>query len=112
MSDPYYNITTPGHFFDFLVYIELIVQFPLALYLGWNSLTRRPRSGTEELAAAMYGATTGLCTAVVCHDMWHLGPEIIEPQAKRILLYLAYMPYAVIREYMHDSCTLKNTEML
>ena len=107
MSDPYYNIDIPGHFFDFMVYIELTVQFPLALYIVWSLFSRRYLSGEGEIAMVIYGTTTGICTAIVCNDMWHLGPEVITPAAKQMLLYAAYMPYAVIRKYVHHgSCTL------
>lgn len=101
MSDPYYNIDVPGHFFDFLVYIELVLQFPSALFIVWSLFSRRSLSGAGELAVVIYGTATGICTAIVCHDMWHLGPEVIEPAAKQTLLYAAYMPYAVIRKYAH-----------
>ena len=103
MSDPYYNIEVTGHFFDFLVYIELVFQFPLALFIVWSLLSQRFLSGAGELAVVIYGTATGICTAIVCHDMWHLGPDIMEPAAKQTLLYTAYMPYAVIRKFSHLS---------
>jgi hypothetical protein len=99
MADPYYNHSSPGHFFDSLVYLELAIQFPFALYLTRRLVAKQPLSGAGELATLVYGLTTGLCTAVVCYNMWHLGPEIISPQAKQTLLFGAYLPYAVIREY-------------
>lgn len=98
MADPYYHPDTPGTFFDFLVYVELIVQFPLALYLTRVLFAGNPLSGAGELAANVYGIVTGLCTAIVCNDMWHLGPDIISPQAKQTLLFAAYLPYAVLRK--------------
>ncbi|KAJ4266114.1 hypothetical protein NW762_004092 [Fusarium torreyae] len=100
MSDPYYNLDTPGHFFDFLVYVELIVRFPLALHLTRALLYKQRLSGAGELGTVVYGAVTGLCTAIVCNDMWHLGPEVITREAKQILLFGAYLPYAVIPVFM------------
>ncbi len=97
MSDPYYDMDAPGHFFDFLVYIELVVQFPLALYMISGGLWETTLSGTVELAGALYGIVTGLCTALVCHDMWHLGPDTIDASAKQTLLYGAYLPFAIFR---------------
>jgi hypothetical protein len=35
----------------------------------------------------------------VCHNMYHLGPEVISHEAKQTLLYAAYLPYAVLRQY-------------
>ncbi|KAF5626986.1 hypothetical protein F52700_8469 [Fusarium sp. NRRL 52700] len=99
MSDPYYDIDIPGHFFEFLVYVELVVQFPLALYLTRALLSKQRISGSAELAGVVYGAVTGLCTAVVCNDMWYLGPEVITPEAKKSL-FGAYFPYAVIPTLM------------
>lgn len=96
MADPYYDMDTPGHFFDFFVYIELLIQFPFAVYLTHRLLTQKPLDGAGELATVVYGATTSLCTATVCHDMWHLGPEIVDQGSKRVLL-AAYVPYAIIR---------------
>ena len=98
MADPYYHHDSPGHFFDFLVYVELVVQFPLALYLTYTLLTKRALSGPSELAGSVYGIVTGLCTGVVCHDMWYLGPEIVSVEAKQTLLYAAYLPYAILRK--------------
>ncbi|CVK90788.1 uncharacterized protein FPRN_07212 [Fusarium proliferatum] len=100
MSDPYYDLDIPGHFFEFLVYVELIVQFPLALYLTYALLSKQRISGSAELAAVIYGVVTGLCTAIVCNDMWHLGPEAISHEAKQTLLFGAYLPYAVIPTLM------------
>lgn len=102
MSDPYYDISTPGHFFDFLVYVELLVQFPLALYIV-GQLYHATLSSSAELAGAMYGVVTGLCTALVCNDLWHLGPDAITPDAKQTLLYSAYLPYAIFRTVIDAS---------
>ncbi|KAJ4158463.1 uncharacterized protein LMH87_008987 [Akanthomyces muscarius] len=105
MSDPYYGMDAPGHFFDFLVYIELVVQFPLALYMISGGLWETTLSGTVELAGALYGIVTGLCTALVCHDMWHLGPDTIDASAKQTLLYGAYLPFAIFPTLMSlDMC--------
>ncbi|KAH7154713.1 transmembrane protein 6/97 [Fusarium sp. MPI-SDFR-AT-0072] len=96
MSDPYYNHKTPGHFFEFLVYVELVVQFPLALYLVGSLFSKQHLTGAAELGANVYGMVTGLCTAIVCHDLWYLGPDTISAQAKQTLLYAAYLPYAIL----------------
>ncbi|KAH7171253.1 hypothetical protein EDB81DRAFT_851885 [Dactylonectria macrodidyma] len=96
MSDPYYRHDTPGHFFDFLVWVELLVQFPMALYLARALFGKQQLNSAGGLTANVYGIVTGLCTAVVCHDMWYLGPEIISHQAKQTLLFGAYLPYAVL----------------
>ncbi|KAF5565508.1 hypothetical protein FPHYL_4202 [Fusarium phyllophilum] len=101
-SDPYYNIDIPGHFFEFLVYVELVVQFPLALYLTRALSSKQRLSGSAELAGVVYGAVVGLCTAIVFNDMWHLGPEVITREAKKTLLG-TYVPYAVIRKLHHAS---------
>ncbi|KAH6871408.1 transmembrane protein 6/97 [Thelonectria olida] len=100
MADPYYNHSSPGHFFDFLVYVELSIQFPLALYLTRGLVVKQPLSGAGELATLVYSLTTGLCTAIVCYNMWHLGPETITSQAKQTLLFGAYLPYAIIPLFM------------
>lgn len=97
MADPYYTMDTPGHFFEFFVYIELLIQFPLALCLLYWLSTRSQLHGAGELGAVLYAMTTGLCTATVCNDMLYLGPEVISPEAKRTL-FAAYIPYAIIRE--------------
>lgn len=105
MADPYYHHDAPGHFFDFLVYVELAVQFPLALYLTHALLVKQSLSGPAELAGSVYGIVTGLCTGVVCHDMWYLGPEIISAEAKQTLLYAAYLPYFILRKCAWDIST-------
>ncbi|SCN63872.1 uncharacterized protein FFB20_00089 [Fusarium fujikuroi] len=98
-SDPYYGIDIPGHFFEFLVYVELVVQFPLAIYLTRALLSKQKMSAPAELAGVIYGAVVGLCTAVVCNDMWYLGSEFINREAKQTLLGI-YLPYAVIPTLM------------
>lgn len=98
MSDPYYDIDTPGHFFEFLVYIELAIQFPLAIYMV-PRLLDATLPGTVQLAGALYGVVTGLCTALVCNDMWFLGEEFISQSAKQTLFYGAYLPFAVFRMF-------------
>ncbi|KAF5608144.1 hypothetical protein FPANT_594 [Fusarium pseudoanthophilum] len=98
-SDPYYDVDIPGHFFEFLVYVEVVVQFPLAIYLTRALLSEQRMSGSAELAGVVYGAVTALCTAVACNDMWYLGPEVITRDAKQTLLGL-YLPYAVIPALM------------
>lgn len=105
MADPYYNMNSPGHFFDFFVYIELCFQFPLALCLTRGLFTKQPLSGAGELATVIYGAITSLCTATVCHDMWYLGSETISYESKKMLL-AAYMPYAIIRMYNRASTSI------
>ncbi|KAM5367875.1 hypothetical protein ACJZ2D_009786 [Fusarium nematophilum] len=107
MADPYYHDLAPGHFFEFLVWVELLVQFPLALYLTRALFTGKSLSGAGELAGNVYGLVTGLCTALVCHDMWHLGVEVISPQAKQSLLFGAYLPYAVIPLFMAADMQLR-----
>lgn len=98
MSDPYYNMDIPGHFFDFLVYIELFIQFPLAVYI-LPRLFDTNLSGTVELAAGLYGVVTALCTALVCNDMLYLGPDIIDHASKQTLLFSAYLPFAIFGEF-------------
>ncbi|KAG4287383.1 hypothetical protein FPRO06_05035 [Fusarium proliferatum] len=98
-SDPYYGIDNPGHFFEFLVYVELVVQLPLAIYLTRALLSKQGMSGSAELAGVVYGAVVSLCTAVVCNDMWYLGPDVITREAKQTLLG-TYLPYAVIPTLM------------
>ncbi|KAF5586074.1 hypothetical protein FPCIR_8094 [Fusarium pseudocircinatum] len=94
-SDPYYDIDVPGHFFEFLVHVELVVQFPLAIYLTRALSSKQRISGSAELAGVVYGAMVGLCTAIVFNDMWYLGPEAIAREAKQTLLG-TYLPYVVI----------------
>ncbi|RBQ76483.1 hypothetical protein FVER14953_20100 [Fusarium verticillioides] len=101
-SDPYYNIDIPGHFFEFLVYVELVVQFPLAIYLTRALSSKQRMSGSAELVGIVYGVVVGLCTAIVFNDMWYLGPEVLTPEAKQTLLG-TYLPYAVIRKFHHEN---------
>ena len=110
MSDPYYAIDTPGHFFEFLVYIELAIQFPLAIYM-LPRLLNATLPGTVQLAGALYGVVTGLCTALVCNDMWFLGEEFISQTAKQTLLYGAYLPFAIFRTFDFSRRLLLLTEI-
>jgi hypothetical protein len=76
------------------------VQLPLAIYLTRALLSKQGMSGSAELAGVVYGAVVSLCTAVVCNDMWYLGPDVITREAKKTLLG-TYLPYAVIRKLHH-----------
>ena len=98
MSDPYYEMNIPGHFFEFCTYIELLVEFPLAAYLLYALTSTKPLSGQGELAATVYALVSGLCTVIVCNDLFFLGPEVIGQKEKSNLLYQAYVPFAVAGE--------------
>ena len=93
MEDPYYP-SPVGHFFTFSVYVELLLQFPLAAYLVYSLATSKPLNGPGELAGTMYGAVVGLFTLLVCYDTWHM-PGLDEAR-RSTLFWQVYLPFGVV----------------
>lgn len=95
MSDPYYEIAGPGHFFYFLLYVELVIQFPFAVYLLYSMASSKLSSGAAELAGVVYGSVVGLSTLLVCYDIWYLPEALLEVAKRDVLLWQVYLPFGV-----------------
>lgn len=95
MSDPYYDYAQPGHFFYFLIYVELAIQFPFAIYLVYRMAYSQRSSRAVELAGVVYGSITGLSTLLVCYDMWYMPDTILEEAKRKILFWQVYLPFGM-----------------
>ncbi|KND92411.1 hypothetical protein TOPH_02980 [Tolypocladium ophioglossoides CBS 100239] len=102
-GDPYFAASvSAAHepWFQVFLYIEGLVQLPLAAYLVASLAPRKSTSGPAELAGLAFGCITAMGAAACCFDLWHMGPERVSAQQKTMLLYGTYLPFAVIPALM------------
>lgn len=99
-GDPYIGAPLDAHepWFRFFIYVEGLVQLPLAAYLVYQLASLRRTRGPAELAALAFGCITAMNASVCCFDLWHMGPARLSPRHKATLFYGTYLPFAVVRE--------------
>ncbi|PNY23801.1 Uncharacterized protein TCAP_06258 [Tolypocladium capitatum] len=102
-GDPYFaSPVSAAHepWFQAFLYIEGLVQLPLAAYLVARLASWRRTSGSAELAGLAFGCLTAMGAATCCFDLWHMGPERVSAERKTMLLNGTYLPFAVIPAMM------------
>lgn len=97
-ADPYARDPTAFPWFEAMTYVELLSEFPLAVYLAYKLALRKPTDGPTELAALVFASLTAMTSGVVCFDLFHLSHDLVTPAQKNQLLWSAFGPYTVIRE--------------
>lgn len=80
------------------LYIEALVQLPLAAYLVSGLASARPTTGAVELAALVFGSVTAMGASACCFDLSNMGPGRVNPAQKGMLLYGTYLPFAIVRK--------------
>ncbi|KAM4058946.1 hypothetical protein HRG_008177 [Hirsutella rhossiliensis] len=101
-GDPYMDAALDAHepWFRLFLYVEGLVQLPLAAYLVYQLASSRRASGPAELAALVFGCVTAMNASVCCFELWHMGPDRLSPRYKTTQLYGTYLPFAVIPAVM------------
>lgn len=100
-GDPFFNASSAVHsapWFRVFVYIEGLVQFPLAAFLVSQLASRRRMTGAAELAGLAFGCLTFMGSAACCFELLHMGPDEVAAEKKGSLLYGTYLPFVVIRK--------------
>ncbi|KAF4974796.1 hypothetical protein FZEAL_8350 [Fusarium zealandicum] len=95
-GDPFFGGTFEGHWFHGFLYIELLFQFPLAVYLVSQLASKKPSSGPTELAGLAFGCLTAMGSVACACELWQMGPELVKEEHKASLFYGTYLPFVVI----------------
>ncbi|GFP57491.1 hypothetical protein TASIC1_0008033200 [Trichoderma asperellum] len=96
-GDPFFAHSSPHQpWFEIFLYIEGLVQLPLAAYLVSQLASRRATSGPAELAGLAFGSVTFMGAAACCFELFHMGDDMVSGEKKASLLYGTYLPFAVI----------------
>ncbi|ODA81124.1 hypothetical protein RJ55_04087 [Drechmeria coniospora] len=99
-GDPYFApspTATHEPWFEMFLYVEGLVQLPLAAYMLWQLSSKTGTSGPAELAGLVFGCLTAMGAATCCFDLSQMGPERVGAGQKMVLIYGTYLPFAVIR---------------
>jgi hypothetical protein len=97
-GDPYFASATHEPWFDAFLYVELVVQLPLTLYLVRKLASFKPTSGAAELAGLTYGCITFMGATACAYDIWHMGADKVREEHKQQLFWGTYLPFCVIRK--------------
>ncbi|KAK5991333.1 hypothetical protein PT974_09614 [Cladobotryum mycophilum] len=96
-GDPFFaHDNTHAPFLQIFLYIEGLVQLPLAAYLVYQLASRKPTTGPTELAGLAFGCVTGMGSAACFYELLHMGPELVSEDKKASLVYGTYLPFLVI----------------
>lgn len=96
--DPFF--VEPAHepWFQAFMYIEALVQFPLAVYLVYN-LLKQSKGAAMELAGVAFGCVTGMGSVTCCYVLAVTAEEVLSSEKRAMLFWGEYLPFAVIREF-------------
>lgn len=97
-GDPFYAAAEHAPWFAAFLYVELLAQFPLALYLVARLASRQRLAGPAELAGLAFACLTSMGSAACCAELYSMGPETLADEFRARILYGTYLPYAVVRE--------------
>ncbi|EWG46261.1 hypothetical protein FVEG_06810 [Fusarium verticillioides 7600] len=95
-GDPFFGDKFHGAWFRSMFFIEIFVQFPLAIYIVRNLAAKKPSSGPAELAGLAYGCLTAMSSVACVAELLEMGPELVSEEHKRNLVWGTYFPYALI----------------
>lgn len=107
-GDPFFSAASAVHaapWFNAFLYVEGLVQFPLAAYLVSRLASTRRMDGPAELAGLAFGCLTFMGSVACCYELLHMGPGEVAEDKKAKLLYGTYLPFVVIRELLSSSRT-------
>lgn len=106
--DPFFVESTHEAWFQAFMYIEALVQFPLAVYLVYV-LFRQSKGPGMELAGLAFGCVTGMGSVTCCYVLAVTGEEVLSEGERAMLFWGEYLPFAVIREFDVLSVKVKLT---
>ncbi|KAF9784140.1 hypothetical protein IL306_008342 [Fusarium sp. DS 682] len=95
-GDPFFGDKFYAAWFRSFFYIEIFVQFPLAVYIARNLATKKPSSGPVELAGLVYGCLASMSSIACVAELLEMGPELVSEDKKPNLIWGTYFPYALI----------------
>ncbi|KAM3500142.1 hypothetical protein MY10362_006661 [Beauveria mimosiformis] len=99
-GDPFFSASSSAAhsapWFEAFLYVEGLVQFPLAAFLVSRLAAPRRMGGAAELAGLAFGCLTFMGSVACCYELLHMGPEQVAAEKKPRLLYGTYLPFVVI----------------
>ncbi|KAL7948595.1 transmembrane protein 6/97 [Trichoderma barbatum] len=95
-GDPFFAQDSHQPWFEIFLYIEGLVQLPLAAYLVSQLASSKATSGPAELAGLAFGSVTFMGSAACCFELLHMGDDMVSADKKASLLYGTYLPFVVI----------------
>ncbi|KAF4991989.1 hypothetical protein FDECE_13853 [Fusarium decemcellulare] len=95
-GDPFFGDVFEGAWFHGFLYLELLVQFPLAAYLVYQLASKESTSGPAELAGLAFGCLTAMGSIACVSELAQMGPELVKEEHKTNLLYGTYLPFVII----------------
>lgn len=98
-GDPFFASEHHAPWFEGFIWIELLVQFPLSVYLVYKLASGKPTTPATELAGLAFGCVTCMGSVACCFELAAMGPTLVDPAKKPTLLYGTYLPFALIRKY-------------
>lgn len=94
-GDPFFATGDHEPWFHSFLYIELLVQFPLAAYLVYNLSSAKSADSVEvELAGLVFGCVTAMGSIACCFHIHAMNDFATKSQ----LLWGTYFPFSVIRK--------------
>lgn len=97
-DDPFFAHPAHEPWFQAFLYVEALVQFPLAVYLVCT-LASRAKGAAMELAGLTFGCVTGMGSVTCCYVLAMTGEEVLSGEKRMMLFWGEYLPFAVIREF-------------
>jgi hypothetical protein len=98
-GDPYVKATADYPWFEASTYVELVTQFPLAVYFVYKVASKRPADGPTELAGLAFACLNFMGSALCTFDLWHQAPKSFGPGQQMRLIFTEFGPYAMICKY-------------
>ncbi|KAF5668158.1 hypothetical protein FHETE_5424 [Fusarium heterosporum] len=99
-GDPFYGETFHGAWLHSMYYVELLVQFPLAVYVAWKLASKKSSDGATELAGLVFACLTAFGSVACVAELQSMGPELVSVEQKTNLVWGTYFPYALIPGFM------------
>jgi hypothetical protein len=101
-GDPFARSPSSYPWFEAMTLIELVSQFPLAVYLIYKMLQKRPIDAPAEVAGLAFGCLNFMGSTITTFELWHMLPATFAPGQQNKLIYTEFGPYAVICELNHS----------
>ncbi|OAQ87410.1 NADH:flavin oxidoreductase/NADH oxidase [Purpureocillium lilacinum] len=101
-GDPFFSVTPTAAphspWLQAFLWVELFVQFPLAVYLVWRLSSSRWRrtSVFVELAALVFSCLTFMGSVACCAELWSMSFIKLSAKKKSSLFWFTYLPFAII----------------
>jgi hypothetical protein len=102
-GDPFFS--SPAHqqqqpWFAAFLWIELLVQFPLAAFLVFKLARTSALNGSSELAGLVFGCLTFMGSVACCAELWYMGSNVVSAEKWSSLFYGTYLPFVIIRKFV------------